>query len=791
MREPHPEPQYDSPPWSTTTKAIVAVLALVLGGILVYYFRGLIQPLVVACLLAYILNPLVTFLSVRTALTRRTVVLIVYGLLALAVLFTLSFIGFTTFQQAAILSQNLPRWFARAVELLQSLPERLPSALAIGPYSLPLNLELPQLPGWNDVAAQLFAWIEPIFSRGGSVATQVIGTTVNAFALVLLVFVVSIYIAMDMPKIGAAISDVAQQPGYRRDAERLMAEISRVWGAYLRGQVVLGLVIFTVVSVVLGILGVSNALGLGLLSGAMEFLPVIGPLIGSGAAILVAFFQPDNFWGLSQMNYALVVTVAMILIQQLENNILAPRIVGEALDLHPLLVMVSVIMGATLAGLLGAILAAPVVASLKLLGAYAWRKMLDLPPFPDEPSGTPSPPAVSWLARGRALWGRLRRGRVPLSSSLPAQEAEQTGATAKLGQRSPTEKDVKRGQVKEKEEVHMDDELIYPLTFAPVFKDYPWGGRNLETKLGREIPEGIVAESWEISGHPNGQTPVRTGPLAGLTLSDVQAKLGEALLGSRNRRALQLDKFPVLIKLLDAHRWLSVQVHPNDEYALEHEGELGKTEMWVVLHAEPGAELIYGLKSGVDRQTFIAAVAEERSQDLLHRLTVEAGDVIFVPAGSVHALGPGIVVAEIQQNSDTTYRIYDWGRLGNDGKPRPLHVDQALAVIDWEQVEPGPVTPVVLADNGVRLEAIGGCPYFQSERLHMQSGSAYTDSCRGQTFQIWGILRGQAILHWQGEPVTLSAVSWVLLPAALGEFSVRSDEESVLLRVFTPEPDVD
>jgi mannose-6-phosphate isomerase len=149
------------------------------------------------------------------------------------------------------------------------------------------------------------------------------------------------------------------------------------------------------------------------------------------------------------------------------------------------------------------------------------------------------------------------------------------------------------------------------------------------------------------------------------------------LVGENNAAALALGKFPLLIKLLDANRWLSVQVHPKDDYALRHEGEFGKTEMWVVLHAEPGAELIYGFRRGVTRDAYAAVLGTERSADDLHRVAVQAGDVIFVPAGAIHALGPGIIVAEIQQNSDTTYRIYDWGR------PRPLHLEQALDVLDF------------------------------------------------------------------------------------------------------------
>ena len=342
---------------------------------------------------------------------------------------------------------------------------------------------------------------------------------------------------------------------------------------------------------------------------------------------------------------------------------------------------------------------------------------------------------------------------------------------------------------------------IYPLTFKPAFKDYIWGGRNLETVLGKSIPDGTVAEIWEISGHPHGLSTVADGPLAGQDLLAVQEKLGEDLVGANNRYALDLGKFPVLIKLLDANRWLSVQVHPEDEYALEHEGDFGKTEMWVILHAEPGAEIIFGFKPGVDRAAFAQAVADGRSEDLLHRVPTQAGDVFFVAAGSVHALGPGIIVAEIQQNSDTTYRIYDWGRVGHDGQPRPLHIEKGLAVMNFAQVEPGPLRPRVVVDmleqGDVKVEEIGHCRYFHTERITMPAESALVGECDGSTYEIFAVLSGQATVYWDGEPVkgdpvtadavTVKAVNWVLLPAALGEYQIQADADSVILRVVTPE----
>ena len=328
------------------------------------------------------------------------------------------------------------------------------------------------------------------------------------------------------------------------------------------------------------------------------------------------------------------------------------------------------------------------------------------------------------------------------------------------------------------------DPSIYPLTFDPIFKDYVWGGRNLESQLGRTIPDGVVAESWEIAGHVNGSSTVRQGPLMGKTLPEVQELLGESLVGRLNRQALALGRFPLLIKLLDANRWLSVQVHPDDEYGLANEDDFGKTEMWIVLHAEPDAELVFGFRTGVTRESFADAVATGQIDETLHRISVTAGDVIFVPAGSIHALGPGTIVAEIQQNSDTTYRVYDWGR------DRETHVEKALDVLDFTLIEPTTVMPKVIAETGIqdviRREEIGHCQYFHTERLTMPTSSVFEGGCNGGTYEIWGILSGSISVEWAGESLTVEGVDWVLLPAALGDFTIRANAESTLLRVYTP-----
>lgn len=224
-------------------------------------------------------------------------------------------------------------------------------------------------------------------------------------------------------------------------------------------------------------------------------------------------------------------------------------------------------------------------------------------------------------------------------------------------------------------------ERMYPLKFHPVYKEKIWGGDALARLFGRRLPSNKVGESWEIAAHPHGQSIVSKGPLAGTPLAELLRSSPREIMG---RTPLADDgRFPLLVKLLDCNDWLSVQVHPDDEYARTHEGDLGKQESWVVLYAAPGAQIVYGLQPGTTRAEFAAAIADNRVEQYLHKVNVKAGDVFSVPAGTVHALGRGVVVAEIQQNSDTVYRVYDWGRLGADGKPRELHVAKALDVIDF------------------------------------------------------------------------------------------------------------
>lgn len=322
----------------------------------------------------------------------------------------------------------------------------------------------------------------------------------------------------------------------------------------------------------------------------------------------------------------------------------------------------------------------------------------------------------------------------------------------------------------------------YPILFQPILKDYVWGGRSLETVLNRVLPsQGVVAESWEISGHENGATVANNGFYAGKSLPTLVAELGVDLVGSRNQWALERGKFPLLIKLLDAQKNLSVQVHPDDAYAQANEGnELGKTEAWVVLHAEPGAEVILGVKEGTTPELFAQAIEAGDLEKHLHHVPVKAGDVVFVPAGSVHAILGGVVIAEIQQNSDTTYRVYDWHRQDPE---RPLHIESSLAVIDFEQVEPALAEAEVVAEG---REELCRCDYFVIERITLAEGEKFEGNCSGESMEIWGCIEGVTAVIGADFVVSLQEVRFSLLPASMGEFEVvAGGGGATLLRIYT------
>jgi len=324
--------------------------------------------------------------------------------------------------------------------------------------------------------------------------------------------------------------------------------------------------------------------------------------------------------------------------------------------------------------------------------------------------------------------------------------------------------------------------LNLPLMFRPVYQPYIWGGEKLRTVLNREdAPEGIVAESWEVSDREDGMSVVESGPLAGRTLREVIEPDPEAVLGSR----MQADRFPLLIKVLDAAKTLSVQVHLNDQTAAEFGGE-AKTEMWYVLEAEEGAAVYCGLEEGTEPESFRQAIAENTLEPLLKKIPVSAGDAVFVPGGRVHAIASGCLLLEVQQNSNTTYRIYDWGRVGTDGKPRELHVDQALDVTLWEDREEALTHAEPLPDlAGMPRKKVMESDYFFLEKLTLQADAVLPAS--PETFQVLFTLNGTLEVCVGEERVSAPRGRSVLIPAAASASRISAlNGPAEVMRVTLP-----
>lgn len=326
--------------------------------------------------------------------------------------------------------------------------------------------------------------------------------------------------------------------------------------------------------------------------------------------------------------------------------------------------------------------------------------------------------------------------------------------------------------------------MFYPLKFTPVYKDYVWGGRNFE-KLGRVLPEGIVAESWEISCHPNGESIVCNGDLKGTSLPGMFKKYGRTLIGTALPEK-DVKKFPLLVKFIDADNKLSVQVHPDDAYAKANEnGEYGKNEMWYIMSAKPGAKLIYDIVPGTTRESFDSAVKEGRLEDCLKEVPVYAGDVINIPAGLVHAIGEGIMLAEIQQNSDTTYRVYDYNRVDKNGNKRPLHIEKALEVIDFNtkgRKEKVKGIEVDLGD-GSSVKYLIANNYFSIESYNVNG--SIDGIADGSRFFIYVFTEGQGeIIHSSGKTGVKYGES-VLIPATMGSYRIEGKFKA--LKAYVPD----
>lgn len=339
--------------------------------------------------------------------------------------------------------------------------------------------------------------------------------------------------------------------------------------------------------------------------------------------------------------------------------------------------------------------------------------------------------------------------------------------------------------------------MYYPLKFKAVYKDYLWGGRRL-SDFGKVLPEsGPVAESWELSCHPNGPSIVSNGEFEGSKLADLLAENPDGYLG-KTISEKDREKFPLLIKLIDAKQALSVQVHPTDAYAHEHEnGEYGKNEMWYVVSAPEGAELIAGVVRGTDKENLAKAVEEGRCEDLLQHIPVSSGDVINIPAGLVHAITEGLLIYEVQQNSDTTYRLYDYNRKGPDGKLRDLHVQKALDVIDFTNAGgkvrfSGLELPRQTENEALGRRILVVNRYFAVEEYHLDGRADF--EADGQSFRILTAIEGSASIHYgDGQSLELTRGETVFIPAAMGNWTLEGQGVKLIcsylpdLRLLWPE----
>lgn len=308
---------------------------------------------------------------------------------------------------------------------------------------------------------------------------------------------------------------------------------------------------------------------------------------------------------------------------------------------------------------------------------------------------------------------------------------------------------------------------LYPLRLQPVYKDYLWGGDRIAREYGRQAPPGLVAESWEVADRPEGMSVVTNGALKGSTLQTLMRGLDLDLVGRRGRG---LKVLPLLIKLIDARQTLSVQVHPDNAGAEQHGGE-PKTEMWYILAAEPGAFVYSGLRPGVTPDAFRRAVADQTVEALLNKIPVQAGDAVYIPGGRVHAIGAGCLLLECQQNSNTTYRIYDYGRVGADGQTRALHVEQAIQVIRWDDASPPLAVPRLLEknDGGERWEILTS-PYFRMEQLRLTAPWAWPMDL--QTFRVLFVERGSVDVLGPYGTERIQRGTTLLIPAACPELTL-------------------
>ena len=310
------------------------------------------------------------------------------------------------------------------------------------------------------------------------------------------------------------------------------------------------------------------------------------------------------------------------------------------------------------------------------------------------------------------------------------------------------------------------------LKLRPSYKDYLWGGHRLVEKYNKEFDGDILAESWELSCHPDGPSYVVNGSYAGKTLQEYIDLEGKKVLGNNCQK---FEEFPILAKFIDAKDNLSIQVHPDNEYALKNEGQYGKTEMWYIMDCEEGAFLYYGFKKEVSKEEFEERIKTDTLLEVLNAVPVHKGDVLFIEAGNIHAIGKGIVIAEIQQNSNVTYRVYDFGRVGKDGKKRELHIDKAVEVTNR----------VPISRKNTCYPHIASCDYFTVDCLNMDGKlmSSMKGSVGEESFASILIMEGEGTISCGGETIPYRKGDSFFMSAGSGEYEINGSCEALITTV--------
>ncbi len=318
---------------------------------------------------------------------------------------------------------------------------------------------------------------------------------------------------------------------------------------------------------------------------------------------------------------------------------------------------------------------------------------------------------------------------------------------------------------------------IYPIKFKPILKERIWGGNKLETVLHKETKLNQIGESWELSDVKGDASVITNGPLKGMSLNELQTKLGSDLIGKKNFKIFQ-NKFPILIKFIDAKEDLSIQLHPNDKLAAERHDSFGKTEMWYVMQADKDAKLIVDFNQEMDKEKYLNHLNNKTLPSVLNFEKVKEGDTYFIEVGRVHAIGAGVLLAEIQQTSDITYRVYDWGRVDTKGNSRELHNDLAIDAIDFNMPDNYKVKYDKTQNRSNRMVS---CPYFTTNYLELSKPIDKINNY--DSFIIYICVEGEAQIKTDSYNEFIKKGETVLLPACIKNYSIVSNS-SKLLEVY-------